>query len=53
MSELTRRGLIFGTATLGAWGLLIAVQRACRFALADNKPANGDTGPVQIRKLRG
>ncbi|HKN77352.1 MAG TPA: peptide-methionine (R)-S-oxide reductase MsrB [Candidatus Acidoferrum sp.] len=48
MNDLTRRGFILGTATLGAYGLLIGVQRACRFALADNKPAKNDTGPVQI-----
>ena len=51
MNDLTRRGFIFGTATLGACGLLIGVQRACRFALADNKPANNDSGPVQIVKF--
>ena len=51
MNDLTRRGFIFGTATLGAYGLLIGVQRACRFALADNKPAKNDTGPVQIVKF--
>jgi peptide-methionine (R)-S-oxide reductase len=48
MNDLTRRGFIFTGATLGAYGLLIGVQRACRFALADNKPAKNDAGPVQI-----
>jgi len=48
MNDLTRRGFIFGTATLGAYGLLIGVQRACRFALADNKPAKSDSAPVKI-----
>ena len=48
MSDLTRRGFIFTGATIGAYGLLIGVQRACRFALADDKPAKADTGPVQI-----
>jgi peptide-methionine (R)-S-oxide reductase len=51
MNDLTRRGFIFGTATLGACGLLIGVQRACRFALADDKPAKTDPGPVQIVKF--
>ena len=51
MNDLTRRGFIFGTATLGAYGLLIGVQRACHFALADDKPAKADTGPVQIVKF--
>jgi peptide-methionine (R)-S-oxide reductase len=48
MNDFTRRGFIFGTATLGAYGLLIGVQRACRFALADNKHAKTYPGPVQI-----
>jgi peptide-methionine (R)-S-oxide reductase len=48
MNDLTRRGFIFTGATMGAYGLLIGVQRACRFALADDKPAKADTGPVQI-----
>jgi peptide-methionine (R)-S-oxide reductase len=48
MNDLTRRGFIFGTATLGAYGLLIGVQRACRFALADNQPAKSDSAPVKI-----
>jgi peptide-methionine (R)-S-oxide reductase len=51
MNDLTRRGFIFGTATLGAYGLLIAVQRACRFALADNEPVKNDSRPVQIVKF--
>jgi peptide-methionine (R)-S-oxide reductase len=51
MNDLTRRGFIFGTATLGAYGLLIGVQRACRFALAGDKPAKADSGPVQIVKF--
>jgi peptide-methionine (R)-S-oxide reductase len=51
MNDLTRRGFIFGTATLGACGLLVGVQRACRFALADNKLATSDLGPVQIVKF--
>jgi peptide-methionine (R)-S-oxide reductase len=51
MNEITRRGLIFGTATVGAYGLLVGVQRVCRFALADEKPAKGDPGPIQIAKF--
>lgn len=51
MSDLTRRSFIFGTATVAACGLLIGVQRACRFALADNKPTKSDHGPVQIAKF--
>jgi peptide-methionine (R)-S-oxide reductase len=48
MNDFTRRGFIFGTATLGAYGLLIGLQRALRFALADDKLAKTDPGPVQI-----
>ncbi len=51
MNDLTRRGFIFTGATIGAYSLLIGVQRACRFALADDKPAKADTGPVQIVKF--
>ncbi|MGC1483596.1 MAG: peptide-methionine (R)-S-oxide reductase MsrB [Candidatus Acidiferrum sp.] len=51
MNDLTRRGFIFGTATVAAYGLLIGVQRACQFALADNKPAKSEIGAVQIVKF--
>ncbi|MFI5094075.1 MAG: peptide-methionine (R)-S-oxide reductase MsrB [Candidatus Acidiferrum sp.] len=51
MNDLTRRGFILSTATLGAYGLLLGVQRACQFALADNEPAKSDPGPVQIVKF--
>lgn len=48
MPDLTRRCFILGTATVGAYGLLIGVQRACRFALAEDKPANSNPREVQI-----
>jgi peptide-methionine (R)-S-oxide reductase len=48
MNDLTRRGFIFTGATIGAYGLLIGVQRACRFALADDKPSKAAPGPVEI-----
>ncbi len=51
MNDLTRRGFILTGATLGAYGLLVGVQRACRFALADTKPAKSDASPVQIVKF--
>ena len=51
MTDLTRRGFIFTGATIGAYGLLIGVQRACHFALADDKPAKAATAPVQIVKF--
>lgn len=48
MNDLPRRGFIIGTATLGAYGLLLGVQRACQFALAGDKPQMRSSGPVQI-----
>jgi peptide-methionine (R)-S-oxide reductase len=51
MSEQTRRGLILTGATLGAYGLLVGVQRVCRFALADHEAARNHSGPVQIAKF--
>ncbi|MGB7282480.1 MAG: peptide-methionine (R)-S-oxide reductase MsrB [Candidatus Acidiferrum sp.] len=51
MNDLTRRSLIFGVATVAAYGLLLGVQRACQFALADDKPAKDDSSPVQIVKF--
>ena len=51
MHDLTRRSLIFGTATIAAYGMLVGVQLVCRFALADDKAAKGDPGPVQIAKF--
>jgi peptide-methionine (R)-S-oxide reductase len=51
MNDLTRRGFIFTGATIGACGLLVGVQRACHFALADEQPAKADAGPVQIVKF--
>ena len=51
MNDLTRRGFIFTGATIGAYGLLIGVQRACHFALADDQPAKKETGPVEIVKF--
>jgi len=45
MNEFTRRRLIYGTATLAAYGLLLGVQRVCQSALADDTPE--DDGPNQ------
>ena len=45
MNEFTRRSLIYGTATLAAYGLLLGVQRVCQSALADDTPE--DDGPSQ------
>jgi peptide-methionine (R)-S-oxide reductase len=53
MKDITRRGLIFGTATLGAYGLLIGVQRALLAPFADDlaSQASSDSGPVTIVKF--
>lgn len=51
MNDFTRRGFILTGATLGACGLLIGVQRACRFALADGRSTKGTPGPVRIAKF--
>ena len=48
MKEITRRALIFGAATVGAYGLLIGVQRVCLSALADDEPPEDTSGPVRI-----
>jgi peptide-methionine (R)-S-oxide reductase len=50
MKEITRRGLIFGAAALGAYGVLIGMQRSLSGAFADDEPsqANPDAGPVAI-----
>jgi peptide-methionine (R)-S-oxide reductase len=53
MKDLTRRGLIFGAATAGAYGLLIALQRALTGAFADDEPPQAavTAGPVTIIKF--
>ena len=51
MNDLTRRGFIFGTATLASYGLLIGVQRVCLAAFADDEPASADSGPVKVVKF--
>ena len=51
MNDLTRRGFIFGTATLASYGLLIGVQRACLAAFADDEPPGTDSGPGTVVKF--
>ena len=51
MNEITRRGLIFGAATAGAYGLLAGVERVCLWAFADNAEPDDDPGPVKIVKF--
>jgi peptide-methionine (R)-S-oxide reductase len=52
MRDLSRRGLIFGAATAGAYGLLIALQRALTGAFADDEPPQATAaGPVTILRF--
>jgi peptide-methionine (R)-S-oxide reductase len=51
MNDLTRRGFIFGTATLASYGVLVGVQRVCIDAFADDEPADADAAPVTIVKF--
>jgi peptide-methionine (R)-S-oxide reductase len=51
MNEITRRGLIFGTATLAAGGLLAGVERLCLAAFADNEEPEDEPGSVKIVKF--
>jgi peptide-methionine (R)-S-oxide reductase len=48
MNDVTRRGFIFGGATIAAYGLLIGVQRACVAALSYDNPPEGVPGSVTI-----
>jgi peptide-methionine (R)-S-oxide reductase len=48
MNDFTRRGFIYGTATVAAYGLLLGVQRICLSALADETPEDGNPGPVTV-----
>jgi peptide-methionine (R)-S-oxide reductase len=51
MKEFTRRGLIYGAATLAGCGLLVGVERVCLSAFADDSDPAGDPGPVKIVKF--
>jgi peptide-methionine (R)-S-oxide reductase len=51
MNEITRRGMIFGAATVAAWGVLVGVERVCLSAFADDTEAEDDPGPVKIAKF--
>jgi peptide-methionine (R)-S-oxide reductase len=51
MKEFTRRGLIYGAATLAGYGLLVGVERVCLSAFADDSDPSGDPGPVKIVKF--
>ncbi|HKV62776.1 MAG TPA: peptide-methionine (R)-S-oxide reductase MsrB [Candidatus Acidoferrum sp.] len=51
MNEITRRGLIFGAATVAACGVLVGVERVCLSAFADDTDLEDDPGPVKIVKF--
>lgn len=51
MKEFTRRGLIFGTATLITSGLLVGVQRIGLIAFAGDPDPEDDPSPVKIVKF--
>jgi peptide-methionine (R)-S-oxide reductase len=51
MNEVARRGFIFGAATVGAYGMLLGVQRVCMSALAANELAEDSAGPAKIVKF--
>ncbi len=48
MNDLTRRGFIFGTATIASYGLLVGVQRACFSAFAEDAADDAGAAPVTI-----
>ncbi len=51
MKEFTRRGLIFGTASLAASGLLFGVERVCLSAFAYDSDPESDPRPVKLVKF--
>jgi peptide-methionine (R)-S-oxide reductase len=51
MNEITRRGLIFGAASIAGYGLLVGVERVCLSAFADDSEPEGDPGPVRTVKF--
>jgi peptide-methionine (R)-S-oxide reductase len=48
MNNFTRRGLIYGTATVAAYALLLGVQRVCLSALAEETSEDDSPGPVTV-----
>jgi peptide-methionine (R)-S-oxide reductase len=51
MNEITRRALIFGAATVAAYGVLVGVERVCLSAFADDTEPEDNRGPVKIVKF--
>lgn len=52
MNEGTRRGFIFGTASVAAYGLLLGVQRISIAAFADDQQSQLDTESAPVRIVR-
>jgi peptide-methionine (R)-S-oxide reductase len=52
MKDLSRRGLIFGGATLGGLGLLFGVQRVLSSAFADDEPTPTSDDPTPVTVIR-
>jgi peptide-methionine (R)-S-oxide reductase len=48
MNDFTRRGFIYGTATVAAYGLLLGVQRVCLSAFAEEMPEDDNSSPVTV-----
>jgi peptide-methionine (R)-S-oxide reductase len=48
MKDFTRRGLIFGSAAIAGYGLLVGVERVCLSALAYDPEPKSDPGTVKI-----
>src|SRR5262244_3764441 len=51
MNDITRRGFIFGAATIAAYGVLVGVQRICLSALANDDSPEDNPGPVKIARF--
>jgi peptide-methionine (R)-S-oxide reductase len=51
MKDFTRRGLIFGTAVVAGYGLLVGVERVCLSALAYDPETNSDPRTIQILRF--
>jgi len=52
MKDISRRGLIFGGATLGGLGLLFGVQRVLSSAFADDEPTPTSDDPSPVTLIR-
>ena len=51
MKELTRRGLIFGAATIAGCGVLAGVERLCLAQFVEKDDPDDAPGPVKIVKF--